>query len=117
MWLLPIKGTRSSQIFAPHLLEDVENTKNRQTSKERKSHFMNFGLYGMPNQASQVEQVTRKLEQMTRALGGRKVLYSHSYYTRDEFWEIYSHDSYKALREKVGAEGCWHDIADKVLSI
>jgi hypothetical protein len=112
MWLLPIKGTSKPQIFAPHLLKN-----SMQTEKEKVTHFMNFGLYGIPNHSASVEQITRNLEQTTRLMGGRKVLYSHSYYTREEFWEIYSSKSYNALREKVGAEGFWHDIVDKVLSI
>ncbi len=133
MWLLPIKGTKSPQIFAPHLLQNLgkeeenEQTEKGQTEKDQpekdqpekqqNSHFINFGLYGIPNHSAPVEQITKKLEQTTSLLGGRKVLYSHSYYTRDEFWEIYSHESYQALREKTGAEGFWHDIVEKVLSI
>ncbi|MBA3602081.1 MAG: FAD-binding oxidoreductase [Parachlamydiaceae bacterium] len=117
MWLLPIKGTKSPQIFAPHLLPDSDKEEKKASEKEENSHFINFGLYGIPNYSGPVEQITRKLEQTIRLLGGKKVLYSHSYYSREEFWEIYSHASYKALREKTGAEGFWHDIVDKVLSI
>lgn len=106
IWLLPIKGTHAPQIFAPHLL----------AKETPKNMFLNFGLYGIPNSPYPVEQIIPKVEQLTRTLGGRKVLYSHSYYSREEFWEIYSHQDYAELRKKTASEGFWLDIATKVLS-
>lgn len=106
IWLLPIKGTPSPQIFAPHRL----------ATATPQDIFLNFGLYGIPHTLDPVEQITHKLEKMTHAFGGRKVLYSHSYYSPEEFWEIYSRKSYEALRQKTGATGFWLDITAKVLS-
>lgn len=106
IWLLPIKSTSKPQIFAPHKIENGNNN----------GYFVNFGVYGLPAYACPVSTITRKLEQFTKQLGGRKVLYSHSYYTPEEFWGIYSRDIYEALREKTFAKGFWVDITDKVLS-
>lgn len=106
MWLLPIKSTSKPQIFAPHIIE------NGGTDK----HFINFGVYGLPAYSVPIPQITRKLERFTRQLGGRKVLYSHSYYSAEEFWGIYPQDAYDALRSKTAANGFWVDITDKVLS-
>lgn len=106
MWLLPIKSTTKPQIFAPHKIENG--------SKD--DYFINFGLYGLPSYAGPVSDITRKLEQLTKGLGGRKVLYSHSYYTLEEFWGIYPRSTYEALREQTFAKGFWVDITDKVLS-
>lgn len=105
-WLCPIKGTRTPQIFAPHFL----------SKHHADSHLINFGLYGIPAHTSSIRQLTRMLEQKTHAYGGRKALYSHSYYTQEEFWQIYSRDCYEKLRHKTQALGIWHDITDKVLS-
>lgn len=105
IWLLPIKGTSTPQIFAPHLL-----------SKGKKGYFMNFGVYGVPSHEEPIEAITRRLEKRTRELGGRKVLYSRSYYTQEEFWNIYSRNAYEALRRKTAAKGFWHNIVDKVLA-
>lgn len=105
IWLCPVKGTRTAQIMAPHLLVD-DNSGN---------HFINVGLYGVPSYSAPLEQITRELEQCCKNLGGRKVLYSRSYYTEEEFWEIYSREAYDALRAKMGAAGFWPDIAAKVL--
>lgn len=107
MWLCPIKGSRHQEIFSPHLL-------NGQAVGSE--HFVNFGIYGIPAAATPVEQLTRQLEKRTSQLGGRKVLYSRSYYTPEEFWQIYSFSEYEALRKKTSAEGFWIPITDKVLS-
>jgi len=107
MWLCPIKGSTHPEIFSPHLISK-ENTSGR---------FINVGIYGLPCYFAPIEQFTRKLEQKTHALGGRKVLYSRSYYTPDEFWQIYSRPAYETLRTKTRAQGVWHEITDKVLSI
>jgi Delta24-sterol reductase len=106
LWLCPIRGTSSPQIFAPHLLQ----------ANSSFSHFMNVGVYGLPAKCASVEAATRDLEQRTKVLGGRKVLYSCSYYSQDEFWQIYSRSAYETMREKTHACNMWHDITEKVLS-
>jgi hypothetical protein len=106
LWLLPIKGTAEPQLFAPHLLP----------RGQPQGYFINFGLYGLPATATPIVQLTRQLERQVFELGGRKVLYGRSYYTLNEFWQIYPYADYAALRKKTLADGFWHDIAAKVLS-
>lgn len=106
LWLCPIKGTRHPQIFAPHLL----------TKEDQESHFINIGVYGIPSTCTPTEQITSKLEQKAKSCGGRKVLYSQSHYTQNEFWEIYCHKTYDKLRTKTSAKKIWHEITEKVLS-
>ena len=106
IWLCPIQGTRNPQIFAPHLLN--ENSPDR--------HFINVGIYGLPSYYAPIEQITKRLENLTHSFGGRKVLYSRSYYSPEQFWRIYNYDAYDDLRTKTHAKGIWHDITEKVLS-
>lgn len=106
IWLCPIKGTQTPQIFAPHFISHCHSD----------SHFINFGIYGIPSETIPISHITRKLELNVQAYGGRKALYSHSYYTEEEFWQIYSRSSYENLRHITKAEGMWHEITDKVLS-
>lgn len=106
LWLCPIQGTHTPQIFTPHVL----------THKHNDSHFINFGIYGIPSTSHSIRQITKKLEQIVQGYEGRKALYSHSYYSEDEFWQIYSRSHYERLRNKMQAEGMWHSITDKVLS-
>lgn len=106
IWLLPVKGTNRQQVFAPHLLP----------KDEKKGLFINFGIYGISPNCTSTKNITKKLEQKTGLLGGRKILYSHSYYDREQFWKIYSHGAYQSLRNQTLSERVWHDITDKVLS-
>lgn len=104
-WLCPLKSCCSGQIFAPHL-----------KGQDGSEYVINIGLYGLPAYSAPIEVITRKLEHKVKALGGRKVLYSRSYYSEDEFWSIYSRPDYERLRQKTLAKGFWHEITDKVLS-
>jgi delta24-sterol reductase len=101
LWLCPIKKSVAPQIFAPHDLAEP---------------ILNIGLYGLPSYSAPMEQITQKLEHRTKAYGGRKVLYSRSYYTPEEFWKIYDRNTYQTLRKQIGAEGMWPEITEKVLT-
>ena len=105
LWLCPIKSSSKPQIFAPHF-----------SKSSSVKYFINIGIYGLPSYYTSIEDITRKLEQKTRISGGRKVFYSCSFYTQDEFWQIYSHEEYERLREKTFAKGAWHEITEKLLS-
>ncbi len=101
IWLCPIKNITTPQIFAPHHLPEP---------------ILNIGLYGLPSYSAPMEQITQKIEQKTQEYGGRKILYSRSYYTPEEFWQIYDQEAYQALRQKTSAEGVWPEITEKILS-
>jgi delta24-sterol reductase len=68
LWLCPIKGTNTSQIFSPHVGHN---------------EFVNIGVYGVPAYSASLREITQKLERKTKEYGGRKVLYSHSYYIEE----------------------------------
>lgn len=104
IWICPIKGTDKPQIFSPHRLNATLSG----------THFINFGGYGVPKTGESIPATTRKLEKLTAQWGGRKVLYSDSYYTEEEFWHIYSRPLYENLRNQVNAHGVWHEITTKV---
>ncbi|MFZ1654843.1 MAG: hypothetical protein WAT84_03370, partial [Candidatus Moraniibacteriota bacterium] len=59
--------------------------------------------------------LNRRLEKIVTQLKGCKVLYAHSYYTREEFWSIYRNDFYERLRERSSAHAVFPDIYDKVV--
>lgn len=106
LWICPIKGTKEKQLFAPHrLLEQSEIT-----------HFINVGVYGLPSPSHDVAFLTSLLETRTELYGGRKVLYGRSYYSLNDFWNIYSKNEYEILREKMHAQDVFTCISDKVLS-
>jgi len=102
IWLCPLKGTQTPQIFAPHY---------------GNPSYINFGIYGLPATASPMENLIRCLEKLTQSHVGRKVLYSRSYYSEEEFWKIYPRQEYESLRSHMKAEGIWRGLTEKVLSI
>jgi Delta24-sterol reductase len=102
IWICPIKATKMPEIFAPHLISGA--------------YAFDIGIYGALPLGDSSEEVTRMLEKKMKNYGGRKVLYTRSSYTEEEFWEIYSQSAYESLRKKTKSEGIWLEITDKVLS-
>lgn len=62
---------------------------------------MNVGIWG-PRIESYDEFVrqNRQLEESLQTFGGKKWLYAHAYYSKEEFWQIYDRGRYDALRTK-----------------
>ena len=50
---------------------------------------------------------------MVDELGGRKSLYSTSYYGRDEFWRLYNGPAYEALKHAYDSEHRLMDLYEK----
>ncbi|KAI9050493.1 hypothetical protein LZ554_005655 [Drepanopeziza brunnea f. sp. 'monogermtubi'] len=66
--------------------------------------MLNFGVWGPgPTRREDFIQWNRAFEKKVDALGGQKWLYAHTYYTEEEFDEIYDREKYDALREKYHA--------------
>ncbi|KAH8802443.1 hypothetical protein F5884DRAFT_846635 [Xylogone sp. PMI_703] len=75
--------------------------------------MLNIGLWGRASKdVDTFVQQNRRLESKLAELGGRKVLYSHTYYTEQEcqsnisdkeFWQIYNQSWYDDLRQRYSA--------------
>lgn len=102
LFLCPMKKTMTPQFFSPHAHTDHD--------------FTNVGVYGYPAGGESGKQMTRWLEELAKKLGGRKMLYAHTYYSPEEFWQIYPKESYDDLRKKYFAEGTFRSITEKILS-
>jgi FAD/FMN-containing dehydrogenase len=55
----------------------------------------------------------RKVEEQVIALGGMKSLYSDSYFTPQEFWQLYKKSEYDALRKRYDPRGLFKDLYQK----
>ncbi|KAI3319256.1 FAD-binding domain-containing protein [Xylariaceae sp. AK1471] len=76
--------------------------------------MLNVGLWGRASKdRSTFLKQNRRLEQVLGDLGGRKVLYAHTYYTQAEFWKLYDKQWYDDLRKRYWAESL-PTIYDKV---
>ncbi len=101
LWFCPSKKQAGEQIFSPGYLSE--------------SYCINFGTYGI-SLMDDGRLATRDLEARVQALGGRKALYSHSYYDEETFWSIYDRAAYEHLRAKYHADGALIPLTDKVLT-
>ena len=99
IWLCPIKGTQTPQFLSPHYGSE---------------NFLNIGLYGMPPLAPSIPGLTAQLEKEIAAYGGRKMLYSFTYYDQDTFARIYPQAPYNELRKKFSAEKTFPSLYNKV---
>lgn len=104
IWLCPMKATTTSQLFSPHFIQNGGS-----------SLMFDVGVYGMAKDSISGETVVRDLDKLSVSMGGRKMLYSYSYYTQDEFWKIYPKKRYEELRSKYFANDVFLDISKKVL--
>jgi delta24-sterol reductase len=66
--------------------------------------MLNFGVWGPgPTKRDEFVAWNRAFEKKVHELGGQKWLYAHTYYSEEEFDEIYNRSEYDALREKYRA--------------
>jgi FAD/FMN-containing dehydrogenase len=77
--------------------------------------YVNFGFWSTVPLADGQPDGThnRRVEQVVEELGGRKSLYSDSYYDRDEFWRLYDGRAYGELKQAYDAEGRLADLYRK----
>lgn len=100
IWLCPIKGTAEPQFLSPHY---------------GKESFLNIGLYGIPESSHSIPELTAKLERDILQLGGRKMLYSFTYYEPEIFAAAYKEESYAGLRKKYGGNKVFPHLYEKVV--
>ena len=79
--------------------------------------YVNFGFWDSVPTTPEREpnHLNRLLEREVTRLGGRKGLYSHSYYPPEEFWDLYDRAAYQALKAKYDPEGRFKDLYAKVV--
>ncbi len=77
--------------------------------------YVNFGFWssvalrpGEPDGTN-----NRLIEENVEELGGRKSLYSTSFYPREEFWRIYNGGAYEVLKKTYDPEGRLPDLYEK----
>ncbi|CAF3590415.1 unnamed protein product [Rotaria sordida] len=102
IWLCPIRSTPTSQKLSPHFWK---NDRNDDQS------FIDFGLWTHQSNwqigSCGVRHATKALEEEAMRLGGRKMLYAHSYYSRDQWSSIYDVEWYKEMKRKWDPDYAW----------
>ena len=97
IWLCPLK--QSGKKTSTHALQISK------TTQALPETMLNFGVWG-PGPTSRQDFVdwNRTFEHKVQELGGQKWLYAQTYYSEEEFYQIYKRQSYDELRKKYGAE-------------
>lgn len=77
--------------------------------------YVNFGFWDVVPTRTKFEDghFNRLVERKIVELGGIKSLYSDSYFTEDEFWQLYGREAYEALKAKYDPERRLADIYRK----
>ena len=96
LWLCPLRQSPLPTMH-PHVNE-------MEADGHSLKPMLNIGLWGFgPPRPDDFVQANRDLERKIQELGGMKWLYAQTYYTEDEFWQMYDRKWYDALREKYNA--------------
>jgi len=72
---------------------------------DTKALYVDFGFWDRVETNGNDGFINRKIEDKVRELGGFKSLYSDSYYTEKEFWEMYDRKRYEELKAKYDPKG------------
>lgn len=95
LWLCPLKGIERPSFHPSYCGLNGDGPPEP---------MLNIGLWGAASEDVETFiRQNRDLESTLTRLQGRKVLYSHTYYTADEFRGLYDRPWYDGLRTKYGA--------------
>jgi hypothetical protein len=104
VWLLPMsqKHKTKGNIF---------------TGLPVKGASWNVGVYGIPKKAYDFIPANKDLEALLFRYHGRKVYYSHSFYSRAFFYDhLHDGKAYFSLRRKYCKNGAFPEIYDKIIT-
>lgn len=102
MWLLPITN-KTDNLFG---LSGVD------------TRYIDVGTYGYSKiQPFDFVKENRLLEESLHKNHGYKCLWNQSYYTKEEFWNVYDFKKYDALRKKYNSEKVFQCIYDKTCAM
>lgn len=109
IWLCPMQKSTTPQIFSPHHVTDTKSGDN---------DFINFGVWmhktSWRPSTDHAKTATIHLERKVASLGGRKMLYSLSHYSKDEWRDIYDEEAYARLKTTWDPDYAFGDIYEKV---
>ena len=77
--------------------------------------YVNFGFWGVIRDRNKLPPgfYNRQIEEKVAALGGLKSLYSDSYFSAEQFWNIYNKAVYDSLKSKYDPDGLFKDLYRK----
>ncbi|MEO8330473.1 MAG: FAD-binding protein, partial [Candidatus Nanopelagicales bacterium] len=105
VWVCPIRQRRADIEWDLYALDPAKT-------------YVNFGFWSSVALAPGQDPAThnRRIEQVVAELGGRKSLYSTSYYEQEEFWRTYNGYRYELLKKEYDPQGRLLDLYAKCVS-
>ncbi|MEY4704937.1 MAG: hypothetical protein RL042_1139 [Nitrospirota bacterium] len=75
--------------------------------------YVNFGFWDAVRSDHEEGYFNKKIEAKVRELEGKKSLYSNSFYSREEFWQLYDETTYRTLKARYDPTGKLNDLYEK----
>jgi hypothetical protein len=77
--------------------------------------YVNFGFWDVIRGRNKLPPgyFNRQVEQKVMAMQGMKSLYSDSYFSPEQFWEIYNRPAYERLKKKYDPNGTLKNLYRK----
>lgn len=101
LWICPLKPGREDKLSANYIKTDL---------------VFNVGVWGgVKKDFSGFVKLNQDFEKKSTELGGRKMLYAHSYFPFDDFWKVYDLEWYNELRDKYHANDVFPTVYEKTL--
>lgn len=107
---------KTTQIYPLWLLPGIFHDKQDKLSPGyiKTSLGIDIGVWGkIKGDHAEMMALNRNIEKKLTTLGGRKWLYAHQYYPKEEFWKLYDETWYRNLRKKYHAEQTFSDVYEK----
>jgi FAD/FMN-containing dehydrogenase len=75
--------------------------------------YVNFGFWDAIKSDHEEGYFNKKIEAKVQELEGKKSLYSNSFYSREEFWQLYNEPIYRQLKARYDPTGRLKDLYEK----
>ncbi len=97
IWICPFRAYDKNETFPLFKLDT-------------KKLYVDFGFWDVVPTDKSKGYYNKLIEKKVEELGGKKSLYSESYYERDEFWKIFNGKNYFKLKHKYDPENYFPDL-------
>lgn len=75
--------------------------------------YINFGFWDLKRTDKEDGHYNKLIERKVEELGGKKSLYSTSYYSEKKFWELYNKPAYDKLKKKYDPDNTFPNLYQK----
>jgi hypothetical protein len=99
IWLCPFRASQEAPSYSLYPVEA--------------GLYINFGFWDVVPAHSGPDWRNRQVEHATHELGGRKALYSSSFYDPESFLSLYDHQRYQVIKQRCDPAGILGDLYSK----